>query len=170
MDTTGNDINAQEPLSYISLHSNTPGKLTREVESLKDEEFFCGRNNTVDFVSFTVNYGCWSYVDGKSGWTKSEIPTIQVESDSKTDVRETLVSIDTKSATRWALAINMEEIDDFRLYGRFLEFFRFTSLDPGVCTSIGMFVRSTDLIGTIVAKMPVFGFSIEIYVEYFKVP
>ncbi|XP_078166771.1 Zn-dependent exopeptidases superfamily protein isoform X2 [Carex rostrata] len=116
VDTTGNDINAQEPLSYISLYSNTPGKLTREVESLKDEEFFCGRNNTVDFVSFTVNYGCWSYMDGKSGWTKSEIPTIQVESDSKTDVRETLVSMDTKSATRWALAINMEEIDDFRLY------------------------------------------------------
>lgn len=132
VDTTGNYIKAQEPSSYISIYSNTPGKLTREVESLKDEEFFCGRNKTIDFVTFTVNYGCWSYLDGQSGWTESEIPTIQVKSDSRSDVRETLISIDTKSATRWALAINMEEVADFRFYGRILVTFRFTSLDIGV--------------------------------------
>ncbi|KAJ3706443.1 hypothetical protein LUZ61_010148 [Rhynchospora tenuis] len=116
VDTTENYIKAREPLSYISLYSNTPGKLSREIENLKDEEFLCGRNNTIDFVTFTMNYGCLSYLDVESGWTKSEIPTIQVESDSKTDGRETLISIDTKSATRWTLAINMEEIADFTIY------------------------------------------------------
>jgi hypothetical protein len=132
VDITESYITAQEPSSYISIYSNTPGKLTREVERLKDEEFFCGHNNTIDFVTFAVNYGCWSYLDGQSGWTESEIPTIQVESDSKTGVRETIVSVDTKSATRWALAINMEEVDDFILYGRTLEIFIFTSLGIGL--------------------------------------
>jgi hypothetical protein len=164
VDTAESYIKAQGPSSYISLYSNTPGKLTREVETLKDEEFFCGRNKTIDFVTFSVNYGCWSYLDGQSGWTKSEIPTIQVESDSKTDVRETIVSIDTKSATRWALAINMEEVDDFRLYGSILELlylhFWYRASVPAMLYSSGMPVPSKELIGTIVAKMHVFGFPI----------
>ncbi|XP_020081047.1 uncharacterized protein LOC109704694 [Ananas comosus] len=115
VDTTGKYNENQEPSSYISLFSNTPGKLTTELENLKDEEFSCGRNNTLDFVTFTVKYGCWSSKDSKVGWSKSEVPVLQVERDSITDVRETRVLIDTKSSTRWALAINKEEIRDFSI-------------------------------------------------------
>ena len=40
MDATGIDDGNREPLSYISLFSNTPGKLTKELVDLGDEEFF----------------------------------------------------------------------------------------------------------------------------------
>ncbi|XP_072988907.1 uncharacterized protein [Typha latifolia] len=113
VDTTGKYGDSPEPLSFISLFSTTPGKLTKEVENLKDEEFVCGRSKALDFVSFTVKYGCGSHKESKKGWSRSEIPTLQVESDLITDVRETRVSIDTKLSTRWVLAINKEEIRDF---------------------------------------------------------
>ncbi|KAJ3680230.1 hypothetical protein LUZ60_016508 [Juncus effusus] len=106
----------QEPISYISLFSNTPGKLTKESETLKDEDFTCSRNSTVDFVTFSVNYGCLSYRNSKSGWSDSEIPVLEVEKDSRIDGRETVVLIDTKFSTRWVLAINKEQIDDFTFH------------------------------------------------------
>jgi len=40
VDATGIDDGNREPLSYISLFSNTPGKLTKELVDLGDEEFF----------------------------------------------------------------------------------------------------------------------------------
>ncbi|CAN6249394.1 unnamed protein product [Urochloa humidicola] len=114
VDTTGRDDGNREPLSYISLFSNTPGKLTKELVDLGDEEFFCGRNMTTDFVTFTIKYGCWSYKESSSGWSKSEAPVLLVESDSVTDgARQTVISVDTKSSTRWSLGINKQEIDDF---------------------------------------------------------
>ncbi|CAL5068939.1 unnamed protein product [Urochloa decumbens] len=114
VDTTGIDDGNREPLSYISLFSNTPGKLTKELVDLGDEEFFCGRNMTTDFVTFTTKYGCWSYKESSSGWSKSEVPVLLVESDSVTDgARQTVISVDTKSSTRWSLGINKQEIDDF---------------------------------------------------------
>ncbi|CAN6276315.1 unnamed protein product [Urochloa humidicola] len=114
VDTTGRDDGNREPLSYISLFSNTPGKLTKELVDLGDEEFFCGRNMTIDFVTFTTKYGCWSYKESSSGWSKSEVPVLLVESDSVTNgARQTVISIDTKSSTRWSLGINKQEIDDF---------------------------------------------------------
>ncbi|CAL5030978.1 unnamed protein product [Urochloa decumbens] len=114
VDTTGMDDGNREPLSYISLFSNTPGKLTKELVDLGDEEFFCGRNMTTDFVTFTTKYGCWSYKESSSGWSKSEVPVLLVESDSVTDgARQTVISVDTKSSTRWSLGINKQEIDDF---------------------------------------------------------
>jgi hypothetical protein len=43
---------------------------------------------------------------------------LHVESDSVTDdARRTVVSVDTKSSTRWTLAINRQEIDDFTVDG-----------------------------------------------------
>ncbi|TKW05486.1 hypothetical protein SEVIR_7G179300v4 [Setaria viridis] len=114
VDTTGIDGGNREPLSYISLFSNTPGKLTKELVDLGDEEFFCGRNMTVDFVTFTMKYGCWSYKESSTGWSKSEVPVLLVESDSVTDgARQTVISVDTKSSTRWSLGINKQQIDDF---------------------------------------------------------
>ncbi|XP_022684088.1 endoplasmic reticulum metallopeptidase 1 isoform X2 [Setaria italica] len=114
VDTTGIDGGNREPLSYISLFSNTPGKLTKELVDLGDEEFFCGRNMTVDFVTFTMKYGCWSYKESSTGWSKSEVPVLHVESDSVTDgARQTVISVDTKSSTRWSLGINKQQIDDF---------------------------------------------------------
>ncbi|RLM65061.1 endoplasmic reticulum metallopeptidase 1 [Panicum miliaceum] len=114
VDATGIDDGNREPLSYISLFSNTPGRLTKELVDLGDEEFFCGRNMTTDFVTFTMKYGCWSYKDSSTGWSKSEVPTLRVESDSVTDgARQTVISVDTKSSTRWSLGINKQEIDDF---------------------------------------------------------
>ena len=118
MDATGIDDGNREPLSYISLFSNTPGKLTKELVDLGDEEFFCGRNMTTDFVTFTMKYGCWSYKDSSTGWSKSEVPMLRVESDSVTDsARQTVILVDTKSSTRWSLGINKQEIDDFTVQG-----------------------------------------------------
>lgn len=113
VETTENSNKKQGHSSYISLFSLTPGKLTNEVDNLKDEEFVCGRSKAVDFVTFTVDYGCLTSKDTEQGWSTSEIPTLHVESDSMTDVRKTRVLIDTKSSTRWTLAINTEEIKDF---------------------------------------------------------
>ncbi|XP_066369448.1 uncharacterized protein [Miscanthus floridulus] len=114
VDTIGIDDGNREPVSYISLFSNTPGKLTNELADLGDEEFSCGRNMTTDFVTFRMKYGCSSYKESNTGWSKSEVPVLLVESDSVTGgARQTVVSVDTKSSTRWTLGINKEEIDDF---------------------------------------------------------
>ncbi|KAJ8506521.1 hypothetical protein OPV22_007407 [Ensete ventricosum] len=113
VETKGNSEN-QDASSFISLFSLTPGKLTEEVKSLKDEEFTCGWNKTIDFVSFTVKYGCWSSKDSGSGWSKSDIPIVHVEHDSiASGARNTGIFIDTKISKRWSLAINREEIRDF---------------------------------------------------------
>ncbi|KAJ9553834.1 hypothetical protein OSB04_017879 [Centaurea solstitialis] len=104
----------EEPSSYISLFSTTPGKLTKEVEHI-GEGFVCGRENAVDFVTFTASYSCLTKDDSVNGWSKSDIPILKVESDSRTDVRLTEVTIDAKVSTRWSLAINTNEIEDFRL-------------------------------------------------------
>lgn len=81
------------------------------------EEFTCGRDKVIDFVGFSVNYGCWSYIDTEEGWSKSEIPTMHVDNDTKENERITQVSIDTKGSTRWSLAINTNEIADFEFSG-----------------------------------------------------
>jgi hypothetical protein len=100
------------------LFSNTPGKLTNELADLGDEGFSCGRNMTTDFVTFTMKYGCLSYKESNTGWSKSEVPVLLVESNSVTGgARQTVVSVDTKSSTRWTLGINKEEIDDFTVQG-----------------------------------------------------
>lgn len=114
VDTTGIHGGHIEPVSYISLFSNTPGKLTNELVDLGGEEFSCGRNMTTDLVTFTVKYGCWSYKESSTGWSRSEVPVLLVESDSVIGgARQTVVSVDTKSSTRWTLGINKDEIDDF---------------------------------------------------------
>ncbi|KAJ4846680.1 hypothetical protein Tsubulata_019727 [Turnera subulata] len=106
----------QDPRSYISLFSTTPGKLTSEAEKI-GEGFVCGRDKVVDFVSFEVKYGCWTDEDSKDGWSESDIPILHVDSDIKEDKRITEISIDTKTSIRWSLAINFEEIEDFILKG-----------------------------------------------------
>ncbi|XP_037480021.1 endoplasmic reticulum metallopeptidase 1-like [Triticum dicoccoides] len=117
VDTTRMNDGSTEPLSYVSLFSHTPGKLTQELMELRGEEFSCGRNMTIDFATFTMMYGCRSYKWSNIGWSKSEVPMLHVESDSSTDdARRTIVSIDTKSSTRWSLAINKQEIDDFTIH------------------------------------------------------
>lgn len=113
VEKTGNFDDNQGPSSYISLFSSTPGKLVKEMDNLKDENFICGRSKPVDFVTFTVNYGCFSSKDTEQGWTASEIPEFHIESDTTEDIRKTRVQIDTKDSTRWTLAINTEEIKDF---------------------------------------------------------
>ncbi|CAL9093220.1 unnamed protein product [Musa textilis] len=96
VETKGNSEN-EDASSFISLFSLTPGKLTEEVKNLKDEEFTCGRTKTIDFVSFTVKYGCWSSKDSGSGWSKSDIPIVHVEHDSiASGARKTGIFIDTK--------------------------------------------------------------------------
>lgn len=114
VETKGNSDENQDASSFISLFSSTPGKLFEESKNLKDEEFTCGWNKTVDYVSFTVKYGCWSSKDSRSGWSNSDIPIVHVEHDSRTtNVRKTKVFIDTKTSKRWSLAINREAIRDF---------------------------------------------------------
>lgn len=116
VDASGRYGEKQDPLSYISLFSNTPGKLEKEVEQIK-EGFTCGKDKVVDFVAFSVNYGCWTHDDTESGWSESDIPTLHADSDTKGEERITQVSIDTKFSTRWSLAINTKEIEDFILKG-----------------------------------------------------
>ncbi|KAF5192188.1 endoplasmic reticulum metallopeptidase [Thalictrum thalictroides] len=114
VETTGRYGENQSPISYISLFSTTPGKLVKEIEHIREEGFVCGKSKVIDFVTFTVNYGCWSFDDVQSGWDESDIPIMQVESDMKIDDRITRVSVNTKGSVRWSLAINTEEIEDFK--------------------------------------------------------
>jgi hypothetical protein len=116
VDTTGRFEGKQDATSYVSLSSVTPGKLNKEVEQIK-EGFICGRDKVVDFVTFSVKYGCWTYDDTKSGWSKSDIPTFHIDNDTKSSERITQVSLDTKGSIRWVLAINTEEIEDFKFKG-----------------------------------------------------
>lgn len=108
-----------EPVSYISLFSTTPGNLVKEAEEI-GEGFICGRDRYIDFVTFSVNYSCWTNKNAENGWLKSDIPSIHVEKDTEGESRETQVSIDTKDSTRWSLGINTREIEDFQLKGIFL--------------------------------------------------
>lgn len=102
--------------SYVSLFSSTPGQLTREIEHIK-EGFECGRGKVVDFVTFSVKYGCWTYDETQSGWNEFDIPILHVNSDRMTNDRVTEVSIDTKVSRRWSLAINTKEIVEFEFRG-----------------------------------------------------
>ena len=109
----------------MSLFSTTPGKLVKEVEQIQ-EGFVCGRDKEVDFVTFSVKYGCLTYKDAESDWSESEIPKLHVDNDAKGEERITRVLIDTKGSVRWVLAINTEEIEDFKFEGTLP--FCFTSL------------------------------------------
>ncbi|CAL5407297.1 unnamed protein product [Camellia sinensis] len=113
VDTRGTYGEKQEPSSYVSLFSMTPGKLTKEVEQI-GEGFVCGRDKVIDFITLSVKYGCLTKDNVGSGWSESEIPTLHVESDINGDDRITQIFIDTKISTRWTLAINTEEIEDFK--------------------------------------------------------
>ncbi|KAE9611425.1 hypothetical protein Lalb_Chr06g0162341 [Lupinus albus] len=112
VDATGRPDEGLDPVSYVSLFSTTPGNLNKEIEQI-NEGFVCGRDKTVDFVTFSVKYGCWTYNDSRSGRSESDIPTIQFDSDAKENGRITQVSINTKGSVPWALAINTQEIEDF---------------------------------------------------------
>ncbi|KAL9422163.1 hypothetical protein AB3S75_034434 [Citrus x aurantiifolia] len=117
VDASGKFGGKQEPSSYIALYSATPGKLTKEVEQIK-EGFVCGRDNVIDFVTSSMKYGCLTDDNSEGGWSQSDIPTIHVNSDTvdtegDENERITQVSIDMKGAKRLTLAINAKEIEDF---------------------------------------------------------
>ncbi|KAL9419093.1 hypothetical protein AB3S75_036945 [Citrus x aurantiifolia] len=120
VDASGKFGGKQEPSSFIALYSTTPGKLTKEVEQIK-EGFVCGRDNVVDFVTLSMEYGCLTYDGTEGGWSQSDVPTIHVESEGfgvmdtkgNDNGRITKVSIDMKGSVRWSLAIDAEEIEDF---------------------------------------------------------
>lgn len=114
VDAMGNYGKDKDPISYISLFSTTPGSLINEAEEIK-EGFVCGRDKVIDFVTFSVKYGCWSYNDSGSGWSYSEIPMLRVVREIKRDVRVTEILVDVKTSSRWSLAINALEIEDFIL-------------------------------------------------------
>jgi hypothetical protein len=114
VDATGKLDERDATVSYVSLFSTTPGNLNKEVEQI-DENFVCGKDKPIDFVTFSVKYGCRTYNDTTSGWSEADIPTMHVESDTKENERITQVSINTKESVRWVLAINTKEIEDFKL-------------------------------------------------------
>lgn len=124
MDATGKLDEGQNPISHVSLFSTTPGNLNKEVEHI-NEGFVCGKDKPVDFVTFSVKYGCRTYKGATNGWSEMDIPTIHVVSDDKGNGRITLVSINTKGSIRWVLAINTEEIEDFKFEGTEFVFFFF---------------------------------------------
>lgn len=116
MDATRVNGGDLEPISYISMFSTTPGNLIKEADHI-GEGFACGRDRYSDFVTFSVNYSCWTERDAGTGWLKSDIPSIHVAKDTRGENRETQVVIDTTISTRWSLAINTGEIEDFQLKG-----------------------------------------------------
>lgn len=119
MDARGiNVVGEQEPSAFVSLFSTTPGNLNKEAEEIGG--MVCGKDKQLDFVTFSVNYSCWTTdkkVNAKTGWEKSDIPLLHVEQDMNKETRVTQVLIDTKVSTRWSLAINTKEIQDFQLKG-----------------------------------------------------
>lgn len=119
MDARGiNVVGEQEPSAFVSLFSTTPGNLNKEAEQIGG--MVCGKDKQLDFVTFSVNYSCWTTdkkVNAKTGWEKSDIPLLHVEQDMNKETRVTQVLIDTKVSTRWSLAINTKEIEDFQLKG-----------------------------------------------------
>ncbi|CAN4125594.1 unnamed protein product [Withania somnifera] len=114
VDITGANGKKQVPASHISIFSTTPGNLIKEVEEI-GEGFTCGTDKPLDFVTFSVKYGCWSDKNADIGWKETDIPLIRVENDIKGDSRVTHVSIDTKLSTRWTAGINADEVADFQL-------------------------------------------------------
>nr|GMD35327.1 endoplasmic reticulum metallopeptidase 1 isoform X1 [Ipomoea batatas]GME21125.1 endoplasmic reticulum metallopeptidase 1 isoform X1 [Ipomoea batatas] len=109
VDQTGNSS-----VSYISLFSTTPGNLDVEAEKLGG--FVCGRDKSVDFVTFSAKYSCWTEPTAKLGLKKSQIPALRVGRDIEGDTRrDTLIHINTENSTRWSLGINTNEIEDFQL-------------------------------------------------------
>lgn len=116
VDTTERYGGEQDPVSYVSLFSTTPGKLTREIDHIK-EGFTCGRDKPIDYVTFSVYYGCWTHEDGEDGWDESDIPSLLIDSDVSSNGRITNILIDTKGSTRWSLGINTDEIEDFKFKG-----------------------------------------------------
>lgn len=116
VDTTEKYGGKQDPLSYVSLFSTTPGKLTRETEHIK-EGFTCGRDKPIDYVTFSVDYGCWTHGEGEDGWDVSDVPLLLVNNDISSNGRITTILIDTKGSTRWSLGINTDEIGDFKFKG-----------------------------------------------------
>lgn len=138
VDTTEKYGEMQDPRSYISIFSTTPGNLIKEVEQI-NEGFVCGRDKVLDFVTFSVKYGCLTNDDIGGGWSKSDIPVLHVDSDTEGDGRTTQISIDTKVSTRWSLAINTQEIEDFLFKGimdlvdLYLSFFLIRKTNLRVC-------------------------------------
>lgn len=124
----------EKPDSFVSLFSITPGKLTKEIDQIK-EGFVCGRHKVVDFVTFSVKYGCLTFDETEGGWNESDIPTIDVVNDRNEDKRVTHVAIDTKRSIRWFLAINAEEIEDFMFKG----IIKFSHVFNSSCIIIGIF-------------------------------
>ena len=114
MDTTGRFD--EKPNSFVSLSSITPGKLTKEIDQIK-KGFVCGRHKVVDFVTFSIKYGCLTFDETEGRWNEYDIPTLDVVNDTDGDKRITQVAIDTKRSIRWFLAINTEEIEDFMFTG-----------------------------------------------------
>lgn len=117
MDARGINGGEKEPESFVSLFSTTPGNLNKEAEEIGG--LVCGKDKQLDFVTFSVNYSCWTdkNADAKIGWEKSDIPLLHVEQDINKESRITEVLVDTKVSTRWSLAINTKEIEDFQLKG-----------------------------------------------------
>lgn len=113
VDARGINAGEQGPQSFVSLFSTTPGNLNKEAEEIGG--LVCGKDKQLDFVTFSVNYSCWTDKDAKIGWEKSDIPLLHVEQDINKESRITEVLVDTKVSTRWSLAINAEEIEDFQL-------------------------------------------------------
>ncbi|KAI3913589.1 hypothetical protein MKW92_043245 [Papaver armeniacum] len=88
-------VNVVHVVESTGIHGDTPTQ--------KSYISMFSQTLVTDFVAFTVNYGCW------------KIPTIKPKNDRVKDETVTEVSIDTKLSTRWILAINTNEIDDFKI-------------------------------------------------------
>ncbi|KAH9288162.1 hypothetical protein KI387_032279, partial [Taxus chinensis] len=116
VETPSQGENHSQSESYISISSLTPGKLTKEMKYLNDENFICERGKPIDFVTYSVDYGCVSSVDISNGWSERDQPVIQVQSDNVVEgQRETVLFLDTKISIRWTMKINSVQIKGFKL-------------------------------------------------------
>lgn len=129
--------NAKDVNSFVSLFSSTPGDLNKEIEQI-NEGLECGTEKVIDFVTFSVKYGCLTYDGTESGWSDVDIPKIEVKSDTKTDVRVTKLSIDTRVSKRWSMAINTNEVADFEFRGMYNTFQELYSINISLTLAVSV--------------------------------
>ncbi|XP_038999127.1 uncharacterized protein LOC120124539 [Hibiscus syriacus] len=133
VDTTGRF--GEKTSSYVSLFSFAPGVFTEEVEEIK-EGFVCSRHKAIDYVTFSVTYGCLTFDETEEGWDESDIPTLKVVEDENGEKRITRVAIDTERSIHWFLSINTKEIKDFTFKG-IMKLLHLIRLSLGIMKRVG---------------------------------
>jgi hypothetical protein len=113
IDTSNHSVSS----SYVSLASVTMGRLDEEARVMNDTGLFCGESDSPDFASYVVRYGCKKKVplENLENDLLASLPSLEVMRDDELQIRQTTVNLSTGASYRWALAINTDKIQSFKL-------------------------------------------------------